>query len=60
MELIKHGKKEQELHKFVTQATVCAGDSFAIDSQTLEQMNQRIEEMDRVEIVELDPSTFKY
>ena len=60
MELIKHGKKELELHKFVTQASVCAGESFALDTQKLAQMNERVEEMDRVEIVELDPTTFKY
>lgn len=59
-ELIKQGKKERELHNFVTQAAVCAGPQFSLDTQMLESMNQRVEEMDRVEIVELEPSTFKY
>ena len=38
----------------------CAGDAFLLDSDKLEESNVRVEEMDKLDVIELDPVTFKY
>ena len=38
----------------------CAGDDFLLDGDQLEKSNVRVEEMDKLEVIELDPVTFKY
>ena len=38
----------------------CAGDAFALDTDQLEISNVRVEEMDKLEVINLDPATFKY
>ena len=38
----------------------CAGDTFLLDGDQLEKSNVRVEEMDKLEVIELDPVTFKY
>lgn len=39
---------------------VCAGPEFELSTDLLAETNERVEEMDRVEVIELDQSTFKY
>ena len=38
----------------------CAGDAFLLDEDQLEKCNVRVEEMDKLEVIELDPANFKY
>ena len=38
----------------------CAGDAFLLDGDKLEESNVRVEEMDKLEVIDLDPVTFKY
>ena len=38
----------------------CAGEAFQLDDARLEKSNVKVEEMDAVEVIELDPATFKY
>ena len=38
----------------------CAGEAYLLDTPQLEKSNVRVEEMDALEVIELNPSTFKY
>ena len=40
--------------------TECAGEAFELDTDLLDQMNQRIAEQDDEVVIELDPNNFKY
>ena len=53
-------QKEAEVHNYYTRMAYCAGESFALDRNDLASANERLEEMDRVEVIELDQATFKY
>ena len=57
---VLHGKKDVEAHAYVTRMAPCAGEAFELDAKALEQMNTKVEEMDALEVIELDPATFKY
>lgn len=39
IELLKQGKRETEVNKFVTQVAKCAGPAFAFDTEKLAQLN---------------------
>ena len=60
MEAIANNKKDAETHNFYTKIASCAGPEFQLDTDELNDANERIEEMDRVEVIELDQATFKY
>ena len=53
-------KKDHETNHYVTRMAPCAGEAFELDAKVLEQMNTKVEEMDALEVIELDPATFKY
>ena len=53
-------KKDEETHNYVTKLAECAGEAFELDTNLLDQKNQRIEEQDADVVIELDPNTFKY
>ena len=60
VELLQQGKKEAETYNFYTKMAVCAGEAYALNDQELAEANEKVEEMDRVEVIELDQATFKY
>lgn len=60
LEAIANNKREAEIHNYYTKIAVCAGPSFELDVDELNHANERLEEMDRVEVIELDQATFKY
>jgi len=44
----------------MTQVAPCAGSEFSLDTDKLTAMNTQVDEMDRVEQVEVDAATFRY
>lgn len=38
----------------------CAGPAYVFDSARLEQLNEQVEEMDRIEVIKLDSATVNY
>ena len=60
LELIQHGRRESEIYQFATRVAPCAGEDFELNREVLAQMNQRVEEMDKLEVIELNSATFKY
>ena len=60
IELITRGRREAEIHSFVTRVTQCAGPDFAFDHAKLAVLNNRVEEMDKVEEIEVDAATYQY
>lgn len=38
----------------------CAGPAYAFDTERLAKMNEHVEEMDKLEVIEVDAATFKY
>ena len=60
IELIVQSRREAEVHNFVTKVSECAGPEFAFDAAKLVTMNDQVEEMDKVELIDLDAASFKY
>lgn len=60
IELITRGRREAEVHNFVTKIAKCAGEDFAFDHASLAQLNSRVEEMDKVDEIEIDAAGYKY
>ena len=60
IELISHGRREAEIHNYVTQVAQCAGPEFAFDVGRLAQLNTIVEEMDKLEVIEVDAANFSY
>ena len=60
IEAIGQSRREAEIHNFVTRVAPCAGENFAFDVEKLGKMNQQVEEMDKLEVIEVHADTFKY
>ena len=54
LEAITSNKKDAEVYEYSTKIAECAGDAFSLDKTVLADANERLEEMDRVEVIELD------
>lgn len=48
------------MHNYVTRVTQCAGPEFAFDHAKLAQLNNIVEEMDKVEVIEVDATGYRY
>ena len=60
LELISRGRREAEVHYFNTRTAPCAGPDFAMPTEKFEQLNQQVEEMDKLEVIQIDAATFDY
>ena len=58
--MITRGRREAEVHNFVTRVTQCAGPEFAFDHTKLALLNNRVQEMDKVEVIEFDAAGYQY
>jgi len=54
------GKKDAESHKFVTESSQYAGETFQLNVDELETLNEKLEEMDRLDNIELKAEKFRY
>lgn len=53
-------QKEQEAYQFVTESSHLAGDAFQLDPIELKRIADFVTEMDTINVLELNPATFKY
>jgi hypothetical protein len=60
IELIGQGRREAEIHNYFTRVAPCAGPIFAFDHAKVAELNEQVEEMDRVEEINVDGATIKY
>ena len=60
LQLITVDRKAAEVHNFATQVAPCAGPDFTLDNERLSALNTQVEEMYRVENIEVDAATFRY
>lgn len=58
-ELIK-SQKSKEAHQFLTESSHLAGDDFQLDKDELRKVSDFVKEMDTIDVLQLDPATFKY
>lgn len=48
------------MHQFVTESSYFAGPDFQLDRVMMQVISDRVAEMDNNNVVQLDPSTYKY
>jgi len=60
IEMITRRGKEAEIHNYVTQVAQCAGEGFEFDHTRLAELNNVVEEMDKVEVIEVDAASYRY
>lgn len=53
-------QKEREVHQYVTESSHLAGDAFQLDPVELKEVADFVTEMDTINVLQLNPATFKY
>lgn len=53
-------QKEREIHQFVTESSHLAGPAFQLDLGLMQEISERVTEMDTINVIKLDPNTYKY
>lgn len=53
-------QKAREAYQFVTESSHLAGEDFQLNADELKSVSNYIQEMDTIDVLQLDPATFKY
>lgn len=53
-------QKAREAHQFITESSHLAGDDFQLDPVELRDVSNYVKEMDTIDVLQLDPASFKY
>ena len=60
MQEILKTQKARETHQFMTESSHLSGDGFQLDAAELREISDYVKEMDTIDVIKLDPATFKY